>query len=184
MLTKGYEKFSKATEDRKFMSMYYHNIVATKRFSNALKNGIKSRGVTRQQEFEDIIMSTWNDYLVDTGRALPSEKAISDKEGLKREVFSFLSEVDEIEFRVDQEGGNKGAVKYGEIFYEVSITKHKNPPVKDLEVAEKLNPFIENLSENLMERYSVVRIKNNAITIDVDGSQTTVNFTRKKVKLF
>ncbi len=83
----GLEKFKKATEDRKFMSMYYMDITKTKRFGKALKNGIKSSGKIRQQEFEDIIFSSWNTYLIDTGRAQPSEKLAADKESFRREVF-------------------------------------------------------------------------------------------------
>lgn len=180
----GYDKIINAKEDRKFMSMYYLNITSSKRFSQALKNGIKNNGKPRQQEFEDIIFSTWNQYLVDSGRALPSEKAISEKEGLKREVFAFLLENNHIEFRVNSQNESKGALKFNDVFYEVSITKHKKPVVDKVEVGTKLNPFIEELSEALMEKYSVIRAKNNAITIDADGEQTTINFTRKKVKLF
>lgn len=180
----GYVKMLKAKEDRKFMSMYYNAIISTKRFSNALTKGIVNSGKVRQQEYEDIIFGAWNDYLVESGRALPSEKVIADKEGLRREAFDILSKLDGIEFNVIDPVKNIGAVKFEDVFYEVSLTKHKKPAVQELEVANKLNSYIEEFAEKLSEHHSLIRIKNNAVTVDDDGSQTTVNFTRKKTKLF
>lgn len=179
----GYAKMLRAKEDRKFMSMYYNAIISTKRFSNALTKGIKNSGEPRQQEYEDIIFRAWNDYLVENGRALPSEKAIADKEGLRREVFDILSKLGGIEFDVIDLVKNVGAVKFDDVFYEVSLTKHKKPVVQKLEVANKLNSYIEEFAEELSKHHSLIRIKNNAITVD-DGGQTTINFTRKKKKLF
>lgn len=180
----GYAKILRAKEDRKFMSMYYNAIISTKRFSNALTKGIKNSGEPRQQEYEDIIFSAWNDYLVESGRALPSEKAIADKEGLRREVFDILSKLGGIEFNVIDLVKNVGAVKFGDVFYEVSLTKHKKPAVQKLEIASKLNSYIEEFAEELSKHHSLIRVKNNAITVENDGSQTTINFTRKKKKLF
>lgn len=180
----GYAKMLRAKEDRKFMSMYYNAIISTKRFSNALTKGIKNSGKPRQQEYEDIIFSAWNDYLVESGRALPSEKAIADKESLRREVFDILSKLGGIEFNVIDLVKNVGAVKFEDVFYEVSLTKHKKPVVQKLEIASKLNSYIEEFAEELSKHHSLIRVKNNAITVESDGNQTTINFTRKKKKLF
>lgn len=179
----GLEKFKKATEDRKFMSMYYMDITKTKRFEKALKNGIKSSGKIRQQEFEDIIFSSWNTYLIDTGRAQPSEKLAADKESFRREVFSLLEDLKDIEFKVLDEAKGIGAIKFEDSYFEVKVTKHKKKAVEKLEIADKVNPFVAELGEKLSVRFSIVRLKNNALTIEVDNQQTTINFTKKRQKL-
>lgn len=180
----GREVFVRAKEDRKFMTMYFNDITSSKHFLSVLKNGIRPNGNSWQQEFEQEIFETWNNYLVEAGRAEPAEVAIADKTSFIRKVFGFLEEDDSIDFRIIDHKKNIGAVKLGEVFYQVGVVKHKKPAVNELEVGTKLNDFVQTLSEKLSEEYSLIRIKNNAITIDNNGEQTSVTIVKKKVKLF
>lgn len=182
----SYKFLEKASEDRKFMTSYFTNIISSNRFKGILKKGVSNPGHKRQ-EFENEIFATWGEYLIDTGRALPSEKSIADKWSVAREAFDVLSGIKDIEFKIIDSNKYVGAIREKDVDYEVSVTRHTKPVVEPgkIEVAQNLKDFISVLGDGLSNSYSVVRIKNNMVTVEDDNkNQTTVKITRKKVKLF
>lgn len=181
-----YGAFQQTTEDRKFMSMYYNSIIASRKFKENLKNGIKKPD-PKHQEFEYEIMKNWDDYLIEAGRATPTKQMTADKWGLANMAFGFLQEDEDIEFKLLDSQKRIAGIKDGDTFYEVKVTRHKSPQVAEGEVvvAKKLNPFVEKLAEKLEEQYPVVVVKNNQITVEDDNKvHTSVKITKKKSRLF
>lgn len=178
--------FSRSTEDLVFMSQYYNDVTSLRRFKQVLKKGLTNSG-PNHQEFETELFKSWNDYLVDVGRATPSAQKIADKWGIAAEVFNVLQDDKDIEFRIIDPDKRIGAIRFDGVFYEVSVTRHKKPLVDpgQVVIAKKLHDYISRLADAMSEQYQIVMIKNNQVTIeDNEGTQTSVKIVRKKVNLF
>lgn len=188
LIMEGYNKFSNATEDKIFLTEYYNNLVQTSNFKKALQEGLK-KGGRHHQQFEGEISKSWATYMVETGRSTPTKEKVLSKWGMAADAFNILEKIkdDKYAFKIINADKHVGAIKYGDIYFEVSITQHKQPqnPNGDVIVANKLNSFIQELADGLSELYSLVVIKNNQITVETnEQKQLSVKITKKKQKLF
>lgn len=178
-----YGVFEKAVEDRKVLSMYYFEVIKSRRFKKNLKDGVEVTG-ERVQEYETEIKNSHDEYLMENGYVRPSRQKLADKWGLLSKTFDILEDDESIDFQIVDRKRYIGAIKTSKGNYQVSISQHRKP-VEPF-IAEKLYPHVSNLGEKLInEGHSIVFIKNNQITIEgEDGGHTSIKITKKKEKLF
>lgn len=182
----GYALFKKAKEDRRFMTLYYNEVTSTNHFNKVMKQGV-IKPKSNHQEFEGEIFDLWDQYLIDSGRATPQEKQIADKWSVARAAFDILSGLDLIEFKILDAKKYIGAIKEDGIYFQVTITRHNKPVVESgiVDVAANVKDYVRDFADKLSDLYSVVKIKNNQVTVEDDNqNQTSIKITRKKEVLF
>jgi hypothetical protein len=116
------------------------------------------------------------------------KRSVNSKEKLATDSFDFTKEnaTDGLFKSVNQ---NKVAAKLDKKDFEVSISAHRTPVVnmeswKDIIVDGKIPSFIQSLANYLLNLdYDILLIKNNQITVLIDGSQYSVRLTGK-AKIF
>jgi len=116
------------------------------------------------------------------------KRSINSKEKLATDSFDFIKEntTDGLYKGINQ---NKVAAKIDNKDFEISISAHRTPVVnieswKEVIVDGKIPAFIQKLANYLLNLdYDILLIKNNQITILIDGSQYSVRLTGK-TKIF
>lgn len=184
---KGYELFKRANGDRLFMSKYYHNIIGTKHFKDNLSKEKISKPDKATQEFDFEINKSWDEFLIESGRATQTEKQVATKYSLAAEAFAILSDMENVNFKIINQTKFIGAVREDDKDYQVNVVQHKKPQVDpgQVAVAKNLKDYVQNLAEELENNYAVVLIKNNQITVEDDnGNQSSIKITKKTDRLF
>ncbi len=116
------------------------------------------------------------------------KRSVNSKEKLATDSFDFIKEnaTDGLYKGINQ---NKVAAKIDNKDFEISISAHRTPVVnieswKEVIVDGKIPTFIQKLANYLLNLdYDILLIKNNQITILIDGSQYSVRLTGK-TKIF
>ncbi len=116
------------------------------------------------------------------------KRSVNSKEKLATDSFDFIKEnaTDGLYKGINQ---NKFAAKIDNKDFEISISAHRTPVVnieswKEVIVDGKIPTFIQKLANYLLNLdYDILLIKNNQITILIDGSQYSVRLTGK-TKIF
>lgn len=185
---KGYNRFANGPTDREFLTRYYNKIVGTKKFKDALSKGIRPTG-PKIQYYNNEVLQAWNELMFDMGKVSPQETAKNNKWGVAGQINSILEDLesDSYSYKLLDMNTFGGAIKFKEDFYATSYTRHIKPPVNPGEVivSKRLNSFIEALGEQISQKYEIVVLKNNKITVvDSEENFYSLNITKKKEPLF
>ena len=118
----------------------------------------------------------------------PKKRSSKSKDRLANDAFDFIKEsaTDGLFKKIN---ANKAAIRIDTKDFEVSLSTHRTPVVdmsswKETIIEGKIPLIIQKTSNYLLNlEYSILLIKNNQITFDIDGSQYSIRFTGK-TKLF
>lgn len=116
------------------------------------------------------------------------KRSVVSKDKLTGDAFEFLQE-NATNGLFKKLSTSKANIKIDNKDYEVNISSHRTSVVdlaswKEVIVEGKIPSFVQKISNYLLNlEYEILLIKNNQITIDINGSQYSIRFTGKS-KLF